>query len=137
MPSEEQHATEDKEAAQFSDAASEAKESNPFMDWHELETKGNRINFDQIPAFNVRFAELIRKTTRCSAVFTDLLRTGALIFSYEKFVNRLGGTPASIFNIFRMRLIKIRHVNFLNLWMLAQYPRLHPVINTTEQGVDL
>ena len=143
MPLQEQ-ATEDREANQeftdnkFSDTASKAKEPDPFMDWLELETKkGDPINFDQIPAFNVRFAELIRKTTRRSYVaFTDLLQTDAFIFSYVKFVERLGGDPTHIFNIFGMNLIKKHKVDFLNSWMLAQYLRIYPMINKTE-GVDL
>ena len=99
--------------------------------------RNDPINFDKIPAINVRFAELIRKTTRRSYVaFTDLLQTDAFIFSYVKFVERLGGDPTHIFNIFGMNLIKKHKVDFLNSWMLAQYLRIYPMINKTE-GVDL
>ena len=79
MSSEEQ-ATEDKKEAEqefngnkFSDTASEAEEPDPFMDWLELETKRNPIDLDQIPAFSVRFTELIRKTKQKVWILNSLI----------------------------------------------------------------
>ena len=95
MSSEEE--PEDKEAEQaFLAPANKAKEEHdPFMKWFEQETKGNPIDFDTIPASDVRFSELIRKTIRCSVAFTDILRTEGYIYSYENFVERM-----PIFSIF-------------------------------------
>ena len=59
MSSEEQQAAEDKEAEQvFLAQANETEEHDPSMKWFELEqeqeTKRNPVDFDKIPAFNVR-----------------------------------------------------------------------------------
>ena len=93
MSSEEQ-ANGDKDAEQqfLVTADNEAEDNEHFMKWLEQETKYSVIDFDTIPALNAQFAKLIRKTTRSSVAFTNILRTEAYIYSYEQFVDRIGGT---------------------------------------------
>jgi hypothetical protein len=95
----------------------EDEEDMAFMTWFEETTKGNTedeedmdfidiVDFDSIPSFNVPFADLISQVTRSPIEFTEMLRTEALIYSYEKFVSRLGDTPSYIFGVFGITLIE-------------------------------
>jgi len=127
--SSEEGAYEDTDAEQEFLVTADNEDDEPFLKWLEQETKDGVIDFDTIPEFNVQFAELIRKTTRSSVAFTDILRTEAYIYSYEKFVDRMGGTPAAIFDIFGMTMIEQFQSHFQNAWMLAQYLRTHTMIN--------
>ena len=86
----------------------------------------------------MQFAELIRKCTGSSVVaFTNILQTEAYIYSYKKIVDRMGGTPAAIFDIFGITLIEEFQMHFQNSWMLvAQYLRIHTMINKNKTQVD-
>jgi hypothetical protein len=109
----------EKEAEPTKNDDAEPSEEIDFMKWFEETEEGNILDFDNIPAFNVPFAELIRTATKSPKEFTEVLRTEAHIYSYDKFVARLGGTPAHIFNAFGLTLIKKYHLPFLYSWMLA------------------
>ena len=141
MSSEEQN-SEDKETEQPVDTEIEGE--NPtedvdrFMTWSAEETDGfNPVDIDSIPEFNVAFAKLVRTATRSSLAFTEILRTEAYIYSYEKFVSRLGGTPVHIFDVFGIKLVKKFEASFFNAWMFAEYLRAHPLIHDDSGLFDL
>ena len=111
--------------------------ADPFIAWFAQETSGNPVDFENLPEFNDEFAKLVEKTTRCPVEFTALLRREAYIYSYEKFVTRLGGEATYIFDVFGITIVKKYQVSFLNSWILAQYLRKHPLVHPGDPTVNV
>ena len=100
---------------------------NEYELWLEETDLNDIVDMEDIPAFNGPFAALVKDTIKCNDAFMELLRVEGHIFSYEKFMATMGGSPTFLFSVFGVPLIEKHRIYFLNAWMFASYLREAPM----------